>query len=292
MSNDSASSPSSSSSSSSSEDERAGDASPASAHSIARKRKRSDSVGARSDEGASGEDAERKRAKKAKKKEKKREKKLKKKAKKKAKKRRKKEKKKEKKKKSKKSKKLRPQPGAVDQSQYGSRGIIRAADMFVKGPEFECWLREVKHVNDCSRRDQQEHFKDFMEDFNTATMPHEKYYDLERWQMGEAHKAHAKLMKKAQQQRRDGVGLNDEAERAREKKAERERSKRDELHAALTALNPEKIAQMKRQQLLQGKMQQAWKSGDHSTADKLMQALKPDDAKEIARLERIKRHHQ
>jgi hypothetical protein len=29
------------------------------------------------------------------------------------------------------------------------------------------------------------YFKDFMEDYNTATMPHEKYYNYERWEMEE-----------------------------------------------------------------------------------------------------------
>ena len=28
-------------------------------------------------------------------------------------------------------------------------------------------------------------FKDFIEDYNTATMPHDKYYNLEAWEMKE-----------------------------------------------------------------------------------------------------------
>lgn len=28
-------------------------------------------------------------------------------------------------------------------------------------------------------------FKDFIEDYNTATMPHDKYYNLEAWEMNE-----------------------------------------------------------------------------------------------------------
>lgn len=30
-----------------------------------------------------------------------------------------------------------------------------------------------------------QHFKSFIEDYNTATMPHEKYYNYERWEMME-----------------------------------------------------------------------------------------------------------
>ena len=33
------------------------------------------------------------------------------------------------------------------------------------------------------------YFKDFIEDYNTATMPHEKYYNYEAWEMNEYRKA-------------------------------------------------------------------------------------------------------
>ena len=33
------------------------------------------------------------------------------------------------------------------------------------------------------------YFKDFIEDYNTATMPHEKYYNYEVWEMNEYRKA-------------------------------------------------------------------------------------------------------
>ena len=33
------------------------------------------------------------------------------------------------------------------------------------------------------------YFKDFIEDYNTATMPHEKYYNYEAWEMKEYRKA-------------------------------------------------------------------------------------------------------
>ena len=32
------------------------------------------------------------------------------------------------------------------------------------------------------------YFKDFIEDYNTATMPHEKYYNYEAWEMNEYRK--------------------------------------------------------------------------------------------------------
>jgi len=43
--------------------------------------------------------------------------------------------------------------------------------------EFEVWLREVKHITEFNgpKWEQKEMFKEYMEDFNTCTFPHEKY---------------------------------------------------------------------------------------------------------------------
>ncbi|KAI7864399.1 hypothetical protein BDF14DRAFT_1180873 [Spinellus fusiger] len=79
--------------------------------------------------------------------------------------------------------------------QWGKYGVIYEADIFTKESEFQAWLIEVKHVdvesvNNIKRK---ELFIDFMEDYNTATMSHEKFYDLHKWEarqralrMGEA----------------------------------------------------------------------------------------------------------
>jgi hypothetical protein len=39
-------------------------------------------------------------------------------------------------------------------------------------------------------------FKDFIEDYNTASMPHEKYYNYEAWEMNEYRKAQMDKMNK------------------------------------------------------------------------------------------------
>ena len=36
-----------------------------------------------------------------------------------------------------------------------------------------------------SKRDEKELFAEFAEDFNTSTLPHEKYYDLDKWERSE-----------------------------------------------------------------------------------------------------------
>ncbi|KAF9978581.1 hypothetical protein BGZ73_001754 [Actinomortierella ambigua] len=67
--------------------------------------------------------------------------------------------------------------------------------MWNKESEFQAWLMEVKHLNPetIPQNKMKEHFVGFMEDYNTVTMPSEKFYDLEKWEtrqrairMGEA----------------------------------------------------------------------------------------------------------
>jgi rRNA maturation protein Rpf1 len=64
----------------------------------------------------------------------------------------------------------------VDQNKYGAYGILRECDMFVKQQEFYCWLQEVKHVNSetLPKFEMRKMFEDYMEDYNTATLPHKK----------------------------------------------------------------------------------------------------------------------
>ncbi|KAI8647748.1 hypothetical protein BD408DRAFT_357128, partial [Parasitella parasitica] len=68
--------------------------------------------------------------------------------------------------------------------QWGKFGIIHEADLFTKEAEFQAWLIEVKHANveTLNNNKRKEMFIDFMEDYNTATMPHEKFYNLQQWE--------------------------------------------------------------------------------------------------------------
>ncbi|KAF1806177.1 hypothetical protein FB192DRAFT_1003030 [Mucor lusitanicus] len=68
--------------------------------------------------------------------------------------------------------------------QWGKYGIIHEADLFTKEAEFQAWLIEVKHANveTLNNVKRKEMFNDFMEDYNTATMPHEKFYNLQQWE--------------------------------------------------------------------------------------------------------------
>ena len=49
--------------------------------------------------------------------------------------------------------------------------------MFVKQQEFYCWLQEVKNISaeTLPKFETRKMFEDYMEDYNTATLPHKKY---------------------------------------------------------------------------------------------------------------------
>ncbi|RKP37838.1 hypothetical protein BJ085DRAFT_20889, partial [Dimargaris cristalligena] len=50
--------------------------------------------------------------------------------------------------------------------------------------EFGLWLYETKGIRDqeISTQESKRHFRVYMEDFNTVTLPHKKYYDLKKWE--------------------------------------------------------------------------------------------------------------
>ncbi|KAF9110118.1 hypothetical protein BGX27_006750 [Mortierella sp. AM989] len=67
---------------------------------------------------------------------------------------------------------------------YGTHGILTPADMWNKESEFQAWLMEVKNLNPetIAHNKMKDHFIGFMEDYNTVTMPHEKFYNLKLWE--------------------------------------------------------------------------------------------------------------
>ncbi len=92
--------------------------------------------------------------------------------------------------------------GHVASDQYGRYGIIREADLATKVSEFQQWATEVKKVNieALPKWEEKELFAEFMEDYNTGTLPHKKYYDLMAY-------AQQQAMKAAKKGRSTGVSL-------------------------------------------------------------------------------------
>lgn len=76
-------------------------------------------------------------------------------------------------------------------NRFGRFGIVRESDLDRKRPEFAVWAHEIRGIgiDNLPQREERELFKDYCEDFNTATLPHRKYYDLAKYEEERARKA-------------------------------------------------------------------------------------------------------
>ncbi|ORX41096.1 hypothetical protein BD324DRAFT_38072 [Kockovaella imperatae] len=68
-------------------------------------------------------------------------------------------------------------------AQWGKYGIISDADIGNKDSEFRAWLVEERKINPetLSKDRTRKEFAVFVEDYNTATLPHEKFYDMRKY---------------------------------------------------------------------------------------------------------------
>ncbi|SCZ91285.1 BZ3500_MvSof-1268-A1-R1_Chr1-2g01308 [Microbotryum saponariae] len=84
-------------------------------------------------------------------------------------------------KKDKKDKKDRKKKGLAT-IEWGKHGILTETDIYQKDQEFRAWLVGERMLNPetMSKAKEKEIFKEFMEDFNTGTLPHEKYYNMDK----------------------------------------------------------------------------------------------------------------
>ncbi|KAL8451171.1 hypothetical protein Emag_002845 [Eimeria magna] len=164
--------------------------------------------------------------------------------------------------------------GAVG-DRWGKYGIIQEADKWTKRPEFTLWLLEVKdkNIEDLSNWEEKKLFSDFVEDFNTATMPHRKYYNLELWEAEERmRQAEAAMGKK------EKTDFNDEAQRRKEIQMLREQRRQLATAQELQMLRQdrEKLNDMREQRLMASKVETLYKLGRNAEAEALAERLKPD----------------
>ncbi|OBZ69821.1 hypothetical protein A0H81_10204 [Grifola frondosa] len=93
------------------------------------------------------------------------------------------EKKERKKEKKEKKDKKKVKSGAVSH-QWGKYGLINETDLYNKEQEFRAWLVEERKINPetISKDQTKKEFAKFVEDYNTATLPHEKFYHMEAYE--------------------------------------------------------------------------------------------------------------
>jgi hypothetical protein len=157
-----------------------------------------------------------------------------------------------------------------DRPSFGKYGVIKKEDFHKKQRSFEVWMEEVKKVPSFSgpKWELQEYYKEYMEDYNTATFPHKKYYDYDKWEMEEYEKQKRSTAAAANVSN-EGVHLRELHEAAKRKKDA-------ELGLVRTLMNKEKIEEMKRKQQLQSEMAHAFKTGDRATYLRIKKRLEPE----------------
>jgi hypothetical protein len=187
----------------------------------------------------------------------------------------------------KKSKKKKQHHTAVNQNAYGKYGILRESDFHTKAVSFQAWLRDVKKIFDFNgpKWEAMELFREYMEDFNTATLPHEKYYDIEKYEMKKYKKKLAK-----QQQQVEAIGSSsknnskqrlvapaDEETIQRERQAAREAKEKVDFQLVLQTMDKDKIEAMRHQEQLRAEMRMHYKAGNLKEARRIEQILNSKD---------------
>ncbi|CAI5717953.1 unnamed protein product [Peronospora destructor] len=169
---------------------------------------------------------------------------------------------------------------AVDQDKYGKYGILRESDFHSKSVSFQAWLRDVKKMGEFNgpKWEAMELFKEYMEDYNTCTMPHEKYYDIEKYEMKRYQKQQRKALAKQKGASVKALDTVADEERVRRERLDaREKKEQEEFRLVLQLMDKDKIEAMREQERLRGQMQLFYKSGNVEEARRLEQILNKVD---------------
>jgi hypothetical protein len=160
---------------------------------------------------------------------------------------------------------------------FGQYGILKPSDMGKMQRSFEIWLSEIHGVHLSSsnipKYELQQYFDTYREDFNTATLPHVKYYNYDKWELEE----HNRLRQNEAMQDRSSTVLEDERNHAKKLQLLAKQKEQAAMQLVAASMNSSKIADMQQQKQLQAQMQVAFKMGDSETYRKLKEKLQPLD---------------
>ncbi|KAL4467674.1 hypothetical protein ABPG74_013009 [Tetrahymena malaccensis] len=191
----------------------------------------------------------------------------------------KKSKKEKKEKKSKKEfKKQVQQPTSKASKRFGKYGIINKEHAYEKRDEFQQWLADVKKLNieALTQNEERRLFDDFIEDYNTASMPEQKYYDLVLWEQYLQSKQIGKKVKTNEE-----VGLDDEALKKLEREKQRQAYETQATAAALNQIYTQgnMASEIQETEAKRALMQQSYKIGDIEKALDIQKELVPEKKK-------------
>mmetsp|Transcript_6088 Transcript_6088/g.8776 ORF Transcript_6088/g.8776 Transcript_6088/m.8776 type:complete len:313 (-) Transcript_6088:121-1059(-) len=163
---------------------------------------------------------------------------------------------------------------------FGKYGIIKETDFYSKQRDFEAWMTEIKNIPSFTgpKWELMNYFREFAEDYNTATLPHEKFYNYEKWEIEDYER------KKAEAAAAGGAtgAKSDEWRHMEEMKKKQEEKRKEELDRIRGSMNQDKVAEMKRQQLMKHEMAMAFKTGDQEKVKRLQKRLEPEDVRKAA----------
>merc|ERR1712110_37309 len=177
----------------------------------------------------------------------------------------------DKKSKRKKDKKLSKANRTAVSSQFGKYGVIKQEDFFNKKPEFLLWAMEVKKENTDAMGQMQmrDLFKEYVEDYNTATMPLKKYYNLQAWDQEQAVKRQKKHRgdEMTEAQRASLASFDDEQARLEEMKHLKAKRQEQQISDEVRKLrqNRDKVADMRTQEQMRTHMNVLNKQGNAKT---------------------------
>eukprot|EP01056_Protomagalhaensia_sp_Gyna25_P002950 Protomagalhaensia_sp_Gyna_25__2949@NODE_2732_length_921_cov_55_308390_g2278_i0_p1_GENE_NODE_2732_length_921_cov_55_308390_g2278_i0NODE_2732_length_921_cov_55_308390_g2278_i0_p1_ORF_typecomplete_len244_score52_97AAA_23/PF13476_6/0_028Nup88/PF10168_9/0_084CDCA/PF18484_1/0_15_NODE_2732_length_921_cov_55_308390_g2278_i085816 len=160
--------------------------------------------------------------------------------------------------------------GAVS-DRFGKYGLINDGARFAKRAEFQLWLAEIKGLSyeEVSQPSLKALWSQFVEDFNTATFPSKKYYELAAWERRSARPAPAAAP----------PAFNDEECRRQELTLRTQRDRERQLDEAYQTLrtDTETLEAMKRQKELKTRMDYLFKMGKIEQAREIQSLLRAED---------------
>ncbi|OQR90090.1 hypothetical protein THRCLA_09438 [Thraustotheca clavata] len=180
-------------------------------------------------------------------------------------------------KKDKKHKKHKKSSKAVNQNDYGKYGILKESDFHTKTVSFQAWLGDVKKIPDFSgpKYEAMELFREYMEDYNTATFPHEKYYDIEKYES----KKYRKQQLKRSKHKKSSQSIEEIESAHSQKMREKAEAEKRDFELIMKTMDKDKIADMRRQQQLRDQMQMHFKTGNNEEARRLESLLTKKEEK-------------
>ena len=154
-------------------------------------------------------------------------------------------------------------------------GFACVSDFLKKQHSFQVWMAEVKGIQSITRPhwEANNYFAEYCEDYNTATLPHIKYYDYDDWEMKEYHK---KQQSEATKMSSSNIMLADEAQHAEEMRQPATEKAKAELDLLWSTMYLEKIQDMKHKAQLQSELAHAFKMGDIKMQKRIQCKLEPD----------------